>query len=100
MAHAASDEESNTGPRSMINGMSEAIQLNAREELIQRALEMTEHEATTVLKFIEQLEEVEDMAIVAERRGEPTVTLDELLNHLGFTREELMEGARADGLLR
>jgi hypothetical protein len=57
----------------MIAGMSEAIQLNAREELIQRALEMTEHEATTVLKFIEQLEEVEDMAIAAKRRGEPTI---------------------------
>ncbi len=80
--------------------MSEAIQLNAREELIHRALEMTEHEAATVLKFIEQLEEVEDLAIAAERRVEPTITLDELLNHLGFTREELMESARADGLVK
>lgn len=79
--------------------MSEAIQLNAREELIQRALAMTEHEATTVLKFIEQLEEVEDVAIAAERRGEPTITLDELLTHLGFTREELLASARVDGLL-
>ncbi len=68
--------------------------------MIQRALEMTEHEATRVLKFVEQLEEVEDMAIAAERRGEPTITLDELLQHLGFTREELMESARANGLLQ
>ena len=75
--------------------MSGAIQLNAREELIPRALEMTEHEAATVLRFIEQLEEAEDMAIAAERRSEPTITLDELLKHLGFTREDLIAGTRA-----
>jgi hypothetical protein len=76
------------------------IELTPREQLIQRVLTMTDFEITTTLSLIDQLEDIEDLAAVEARKGEPTVTLDELISEVGFTREELMESAKADGLLK
>lgn len=77
--------------------MSEAIQLNAREELILRALEMTEAEARTILKLIERLEDVEDAADIAAHKGEAGIPIEDLIKDLGFTVEEIEATAKAQG---
>ncbi len=76
--------------------MSEAVQLSAREKLIQRVLEMTEAEVMTTLQFIEQLEDREDAAAIAAHKGEAGIPLDDLIQDLGFTREEIEGTARSD----
>ena len=76
--------------------MSEAIKLNAREVLIQRVLHMTEDEAHL---FLEAIEEIEDEKAFDEHHGEPGVPFEEVLKELGFTYEQVIEKARAEGLM-
>ena len=87
------------GRQSIITNMSEAIQLNAREELIQRTLQMTEDEAERLLAKIERLEDLEDAEAILLARKEVGIPLDEPLAENGFTREELEAEARAEGLI-
>ena len=98
IAHAAFDDVGDTGVRSIITAMSEMIKLNAREELIQRILAMTEEEASTILDYIEQMEDLEDIAVSESRKDEVGIPLDDALKQLGYTREELMEVAKAEGI--
>jgi hypothetical protein len=84
------------GQRSIINSMSEAIKLNAREELIQRVLQMTEDEANL---FLEAIEDIEDEKAFDEHKGEHGVPFEEVLKELGFTYEQVIGKARAEGLV-
>ena len=50
--------------------------------------------------LIELQEDAEDLAAIEARKGEVGIPLDDVLKELGFTREELMEAARAEGLVK
>ncbi len=76
--------------------MSEAIKLNAREELIRRVLEMTEDEANL---FLQAIEDVEDEKAFDEHHGEHSVPFEEVLKELGFTYDQIIATARAEGLV-
>ena len=65
--------------------------LTPRERLIQRAFEISDYEIEAVLDYIDQLEDLADAAVIASRRDEVDIPLDDALKQLGFTREELME---------
>jgi hypothetical protein len=70
--------------------------LTPRERLIQRAFEMSNTEIEAVLDYIDNLEDLEDAAIIESRRDEVGIPLDDALKQLGFTREELMEEIGAE----
>jgi hypothetical protein len=80
--------------------MSGMIKLNAREELIQRALAMTEDEAGTILDYIEQLEDLEDITVSEARKDEVGIPFDEAIKELGFDPERLEKIARAEGWMK
>ena len=69
--------------------------LTPRERLIQRAFEISDYEIQTVLDYIDQLEDFADAAVIASRKDEVGIPLDDALKHLGFTREELMAETEA-----
>jgi hypothetical protein len=76
--------------------MSETIKLSAREELIRHVLEMTEDEANL---FLEAIEDIEDEKAFDEHHGEHGVPFEEVLKELGFTYDQIIKTARAEGLL-
>lgn len=80
--------------------MSEMIKLNAREALIQRALAMSEDEASTVLDYIEQLEDLEDIAVSESRKDEVGIPFDEAIQDMGFDPERLEKIARDEGWMK
>ncbi len=98
----APDDESNpyTWQRSIIAGMSGMIKLNPREELIQRALAMTDDEVRTILDFLEQLEDLEDIAVSESRKDEVGIPFDEAIQDMGFDPERLEKIARAEGWMK
>lgn len=50
--------------------------------------------------LIELQEDAEDLVICDGRKDEVGIPLDNALGELGFTREELMEAARTEGLVK
>ena len=80
--------------------MSEMIKLNPREELIQRALAMAEDEASTILGFIEQLEDLEDIAVSESRKDEVGIPFDEAIKDMGFDPQRLEKIARDEGWMK
>ena len=49
--------------------------------------------------LIELQEDAEDLVISEARKDEVGIPLDNVLDELGFTRDELMEAARTEGLM-
>ena len=90
----------NTNEWSIITSMSEAIKLSVREELIQRVLQMTEDKASTILDFIEELEDLEDIAISESRKDEIGIPFEEAIKELGFDPERLEKIAREEGWMK
>ena len=78
-------------------GFSATTQLTPREQLIRRVLEMTDFEVTTTLSLVEHLEDIEDSAIIAARKGEVGIPFEDVIKEFDFTQERLNEIARAEG---
>ena len=80
------------------------LQLNPREQLIERILRMSIDQVAALTEYAETLEDAlqdaEDLAIIKARKGEVGIPLDEALNKLGYTREELEAEARAEGWMK
>ncbi len=101
------------------------VKLNEREQLIERILRMPNDQVEAYGRLLDvviahltdapredllmwlanipiemgsELEDALDHAIIEARRGEPGVPLDELIQELGFTREEIAEVMRREGL--
>src|ERR1700682_1569843 len=74
--------------------------LTSRERLIQRAFEMSDAEIEAVLDYIDHLEDLKDIAVSESRKDEVGIPLDDALKQLGYTREELMDAAKAEGIVQ
>ena len=77
-----------------------AIELNEREQVIERILHLPDEQVLAVAEFIQSLEDAEDLAIVEARRGEPSISLDDYLKKNNLSREELEAEARAEGWMK
>jgi hypothetical protein len=71
-----------------------SIQLTVREQLIERILRMPDAEVAALFEIVEELEEPLDPAMIEARKKEPAITLDEYLQKLNLSREELEKEAR------
>ena len=76
------------------------LQLNPREQLIERILQMPIEKVTAVTEFIEELEDAEDLAIIEARKDEPTISIDDYIRERGLDREKIERIARAEGWMK
>jgi hypothetical protein len=76
------------------------IQLNEREQLIERILRMPDEQIAALAEFAEDLEEALDPAIIEARKSEPAITLDDYLRQSGLSRENVEATARAEGWIK
>ena len=76
------------------------VRLTEREQLIETILQMSEDQIMAVAEFIQNLEDNEDLAIIEARKDEVGIPLDDALKELGFTRQQLMGVAKAEGLVK
>ena len=70
--------------------------LTPREKLALRAFEISDLEVEAALDFLDRLEDIADAAVIAAHRDEVGIPLDDFLKELGYTREELIETAKAE----
>jgi hypothetical protein len=77
-----------------------AVELNLREQVLARILQMPEEEVAQVAAFMADLEEDDELdhALIESRKEEPTISFDEFLEKSGFTREQLAAIPLDEGL--
>lgn len=77
-----------------------ATRLTEREQLIESILQMPDDQIMAVAEFIQNLEDNEDLAIIAARKDEDTISLDDYLRESGLSREDVEKTARAEGWIK
>ena len=74
--------------------------LTPRERLIQRAFEISDYEIEAVLDYIDQLEDLADIAVSKSRKDEVGIPFEEAIKDLGLDPERLEKIARDEGWIK